>query len=51
MSGAIIDYLPKLFFLIILIIVARCVLKMTRMLFRAAERERLTLSGSEVKWA
>lgn len=51
MGAAIIEYLPKLFFLIILVFVVRYILKMLRMLFNAVEKERLTLSGFEADWA
>ncbi len=51
MATAIIEYLPKLFFLIMLIIVTRYVLKMLQLVFRAVEHERLKFSGFEAEWA
>jgi small-conductance mechanosensitive channel len=51
MGTAVIEYLPKLFFLIFLVIVSRYILKITRMFFRAIERKRLTFSGFEAEWA
>jgi len=51
MGSAVIEYLPKLFFLLILVIVVRYILKMLRILFSAVEKERLKLSGFESDWA
>jgi small-conductance mechanosensitive channel len=50
MGTAVIEYLPKLFFLIILVIVTRYVLKMLQMVFRAVEHERVKFSGFEAEW-
>ena len=51
MGTAVIEYLPKLFFLIILVIVTRYILKMLQMVFRAVEHERVKFSGFEAEWA
>jgi small-conductance mechanosensitive channel len=51
MGTAVIEYLPKLFFLIILVIVTRYVLKMLQMVSRAVEHERLKFSGFDAEWA
>jgi small-conductance mechanosensitive channel len=51
MGTAVIEYPPKLFFLVFLIIVARYVLRMLQTLFRTVEKERLTLTGFEAEWA
>lgn len=51
MGTAVIQYLPKLIFLVFLVIAARYILKITRMFFRAIDKERLTLSGFEAEWA
>ncbi|MCI0506143.1 MAG: mechanosensitive ion channel family protein, partial [Gammaproteobacteria bacterium] len=46
-----IDYLPKLFFLIILILLTRYALKLTRMFFSAIANNRLTFSGFDAEWS
>jgi len=51
MGTAVIEYMPKLFFLIILVFVTRYVLKMLHMVFRALEKERLKFAGFEAEWA
>ncbi len=51
MGTAVIDYLPKAFFLIFLILVTRYVLKMLHMIFHAVEKERLKFTGFDAEWA
>jgi small-conductance mechanosensitive channel len=50
-GAAIVDYLPKLLFLVILILITRYILKLTRVFFDAIATKRLTLSNFEVEWA
>lgn len=48
---AFLDYLPELIFLIILIAVARYLLKLMHLFFRSVERGRVQLGGFEQEWA
>jgi len=50
-GNAFVDYLPKLFFLIILILITRYLLKLTRMFFNAIAGQRMVFSGFEHEWA
>jgi len=51
MGVASVNYLPKLFFLVMLTIVVRYLLKATRLLFAAVEHERLKFAGFDPEWA
>lgn len=51
MARAIIDYLPKLFFLIILILVVRYLLKLNRMFFTALASNRIHFQNFDAEWS
>jgi len=51
MATAIVDYIPKLFFLLILVFVTRWALKLIRTAFGALETGRLVISGFYPEWA
>jgi small-conductance mechanosensitive channel len=51
MGRAILDYLPDLIFLVLLLVVARYILRVIRLFFDALERGRVTLGGFEPQWA
>lgn len=51
MATAFLDYLPKLIFLIILVAIARYLLKLMHLFFRGVERGRIELSGFDPEWA
>lgn len=49
--AALVAYLPDLFFLIVVVLVTRSVIRMTGLFFREAERGRITMSGFYPEWA
>jgi len=51
MGIAVLDYLPKLIFLIVLFFVVRYALNLLRAFFLAIERGRMTFHGFEAEWA
>ena len=51
MGRSVLDYLPKLVFLILLFLVIRIVLKLLRLFFSSVERGTVTLSGFSTEWA
>lgn len=51
MGGAFVAYLPKLFFLIILVIIARFVLKLIRVFFDSIAEGRVHFTNFEQEWA
>jgi hypothetical protein len=51
MGRSVLDYLPKLVFLILLFLVIRIVLKLLRLFFSSVERGGVTLSGFSAEWA
>lgn len=50
-ASAVIDYIPSLFFLIVLILIARYLLKVMRSFFRSIERGRLKFDNFDSDWA
>jgi small-conductance mechanosensitive channel len=50
-AKAVIDYLPSLFFLVVLIFLARYLLKMMHAFFRSIERGRLKFENFDSEWA
>ncbi len=48
---AILEYIPKFIFLVVLVIIARFALKLLRMFFLGVEQGRIKLSGFETAWA
>ncbi|MEJ2180132.1 MAG: mechanosensitive ion channel [Gammaproteobacteria bacterium] len=51
MARAFIDYLPKLFFLIILILLVRYLMKLNRIFFAAVARSRIRFENFDAEWA
>ncbi|WP_455207014.1 mechanosensitive ion channel family protein [Kaarinaea lacus] len=51
MARAVVDYLPKLFFLIILILVVRYLLKLNRMFFTALASNRIHFQNFDAEWS
>ncbi|WP_455221329.1 mechanosensitive ion channel family protein [Kaarinaea lacus] len=51
MGRAVIDYLPKLFFLIVLILVVRYLLKLNRMFFSAIASRRIRFENFDAEWS
>jgi small-conductance mechanosensitive channel len=51
MGQSVLEYLPKLAFLILLVLVIRFVLKLLRLFFSSVERGTVTLSGFSAEWA
>jgi small-conductance mechanosensitive channel len=51
MARAVVDYLPKLFFLIILILVVRYLLKLNRMFFMAIATSRIKFANFDAEWS
>lgn len=51
MGQSVLNYLPKLVFLILLILIVRLVLKLVRLFFASVERGSVTLSGFSPEWA
>lgn len=48
---AVLDYLPKLFFLIVLALIARYGLNVLKVFFLGIERSRIKISGFDAEWA
>ena len=51
MVRAFVDYLPKMFFLIILILLVRYLMKLNRMFFTAIARSRIRFANFDAEWA
>jgi len=51
MGMAVIDFLPNLFFLVILVLVVRYLLKSTKNFFNAVERGWIKVAGFDAEWA
>ncbi|MCR9144093.1 MAG: mechanosensitive ion channel family protein [bacterium] len=49
--AALVDYLPDLFFLVVVVLVTRSIIRATGLFFREAERGRITMSGFYPEWA
>lgn len=50
-GSAFVDYLPSLVFLIILLIIARYLIKLMHLFFQSIERKRVKIAGFEPEWA
>jgi len=48
---SVLDYLPKLFFLIVLVLIARYGLNVLKVFFLGIERSRIKISGFDAEWA
>jgi small-conductance mechanosensitive channel len=51
MARAVVDYLPKLFFLVMLILVVRYLLKLNRMFFMAIASSRIRFQNFDAEWS
>jgi len=51
MGRGVVGYLPNLFFLAVLFMITRYLLKVTRLFFIGLERRSVTISGFEAEWA
>ncbi len=51
MGQSVLEYLPKLVFLVLLVLVVRLALRLIRLFFGSVERGVVTLSGFSTEWA